>query len=227
MTMSLRYRGWLWLCLAAALFWASLASDKVKASNIDGSWPVFKKQATVPKPDTARKKYRKKYRASKSHKGKRKISSRRKSKRRARAKFRRRTTRPRLRRKRRGKPAMTRMTGHNAEKNRKHKVITVKTFEYPDLMTDTAAEGEKIFKENCVACHGENALGTEHGPPLLHDYYRPGHHADLALYAAPLYGVEAHHWKFGDMPKIETVSKKDVHKLIIYIRTLQRANGIY
>ena len=119
------------------------------------------------------------------------------------------------------------MTNHEAEMKRKHKVITVKTFRYPDLMTDAAKIGETLFADNCQACHGKNALGTENGPPLLHDYYRPGHHADLAIYAAPLYGVEAHHWKFGDMPKIEAVSKKDVYNLIIYIRTLQRANGIY
>ena len=39
-----------------------------------------------------------------------------------------------------------------------------------------ALQGREIFNENCAKCHGENAIGTNQGPPLLHNIYNPGHH---------------------------------------------------
>jgi len=38
--------------------------------------------------------------------------------------------------------------------------------------------------------------------------------------------VKAHHWEFGNMPKIEGVSPADVEQIIRYIRWLQRQAGI-
>lgn len=88
------------------------------------------------------------------------------------------------------------------------------------------AKGHILFKEKCAACHGETALGTDIGPPLIHPFYRPGHHNDDQIRVAVTVGVEAHHWDFGDMPPIEGVSDEQQETLVVFIRELQRANGV-
>ncbi|VAV94083.1 Cytochrome c family protein [hydrothermal vent metagenome] len=90
----------------------------------------------------------------------------------------------------------------------------------------TAKKGKLAFENNCISCHGENAAGTDNGPPLVHDIYNPGHHADMAFYRAAKMGTKQHHWTFGDMPSQNQVSKNDVTRIIKYIRELQEANGI-
>ena len=40
-------------------------------------------------------------------------------------------------------------------------------------------------------------------------------------------GVRAHHWKFGNMPAIENLTRSDVTAIVAYVRELQRANGIF
>lgn len=89
-----------------------------------------------------------------------------------------------------------------------------------------AAAGADLFAANCATCHGENATGTNQGPPLLHRIYEPNHHADMAFQLAVQNGVRAHHWRFGNMPPVEGVSHDDVEKIVAYVRALQRANGI-
>ena len=96
----------------------------------------------------------------------------------------------------------------------------------PELSA-TARLGEKIFSANCTACHGQNAAGSDQGPPLVHRIYEPGHHGDASFYRATLQGVQAHHWEFGNMPAVEGVSERDVEKIVRYIRELQRANGVF
>jgi hypothetical protein len=49
----------------------------------------------------------------------------------------------------------------------------------------------------------------------------------MAFQRAAAQGVKAHHWKFGDMPKIEGVTADDVTQIIGYIRWLQRQAGIF
>ncbi|MXN63625.1 c-type cytochrome [Stappia sp. GBMRC 2046] len=94
-------------------------------------------------------------------------------------------------------------------------------------MTGVAEAGEALFSANCASCHGENAAGREgFGPPLVHKIYEPGHHADGAFYLAAARGVRAHHWPFGDMPPVEGLTENDIAKIVEYVRTLQRANGI-
>jgi hypothetical protein len=88
-------------------------------------------------------------------------------------------------------------------------------------------EGEKKFNTFCSPCHGPQGRGTNQGPPLVHKIYEPNHHADMAFQRAASHGVRAHHWKFGDMPKIEGVTSGDVTDIIGYIRWLQRQAGIY
>lgn len=96
----------------------------------------------------------------------------------------------------------------------------------PELSGD-ALEGEALFARNCADCHGADAAGREgFGPPLVHKIYEPGHHGDGAFFLAAARGVRAHHWTFGDMPPVETVTETEVAKIVAYVRALQRANGI-
>ena len=87
--------------------------------------------------------------------------------------------------------------------------------------------GEAKFAANCAGCHGVRAVGTKQGPPLVHKIYEPNHHADIAFQRAAENGVRAHHWEFGNMPKIEGVTAGDVDHIIRYVRWLQREAGIY
>lgn len=95
-------------------------------------------------------------------------------------------------------------------------------------LTGEAREGEGLFQESCAACHGGNAEGRQGlGPPLIHKIYKPSHHGDGAFLLAVNRGVRAHHWTLGDMPPVAGVSGQDIGKIVTYVRSLQRANGIY
>ena len=87
--------------------------------------------------------------------------------------------------------------------------------------------GEAKFKANCSACHGGQGVGTSQGPPLVHKIYEPNHHGDQAFQRAAANGVQAHHWQFGNMPKIETVTPADVDEITRYVRWLQKQAGIF
>ena len=89
-----------------------------------------------------------------------------------------------------------------------------------------AAAGQKAFDANCASCHGRFGTGSDKGPPLMHDIYNPGHHADEAFLRAARNGVQQHHWRFGDMPPQEGLTRADVAAITAYVRELQRANGI-
>ena len=86
--------------------------------------------------------------------------------------------------------------------------------------------GETTFNANCSICHGKQAAGTDHGPPLVHKVYEPNHHGDQAFQRAAANGVQAHHWQFGNMPKIDAVKPDDVDQIVKYVRWLQRQAGI-
>jgi mono/diheme cytochrome c family protein len=87
--------------------------------------------------------------------------------------------------------------------------------------------GEAKFAANCAACHGQAGVGTAQGPPLVHKIYEPNHHGDAAFQRAAANGVKAHHWEFGNMPKIDSVTPEDVDQIIRYVRWLQRQAGIF
>lgn len=89
------------------------------------------------------------------------------------------------------------------------------------------AEGEAKFNTFCARCHGAYARGTQSGPPLVHKIYEPNHHGDFAFQRAAANGVRAHHWSFGNMPRITGVSSGDVREIIAYVRWLQREAGIF
>ena len=88
-----------------------------------------------------------------------------------------------------------------------------------------AQTGRIAFEENCAACHGINAVGTQQGPSFLHMIYKAGHHGDGAFYNAAKNGVRAHHWPFGNMPPVQGISDDEIGVIIKYVRELQAANG--
>ena len=94
-------------------------------------------------------------------------------------------------------------------------------------LSKTARRGEESFSKNCAACHGVNASGTQKGPPLVHDIYNPGHHADGAFLMAARRGVRRHHWPFGNMPPQPQVTDEELKAITQYVRELQTANGIF
>ena len=96
----------------------------------------------------------------------------------------------------------------------------------PEL-SERALAGEGLFNANCSLCHGANAAGTTLGPPLVDKIYEPGHHSDDSIRLAVRRGVRQHHWQFGNMLPVPSVSSDDVEKIICYVREMQRANGIF
>jgi mono/diheme cytochrome c family protein len=96
----------------------------------------------------------------------------------------------------------------------------------PPTRVPDPAHGKALFEANCAQCHGADMRGTVKGPPLLHPYYRPAHHADIAFYWAVEKGVRQHHWHFGDMPPVPGLSRADVADIIDYVRQSQRSVGI-
>ena len=94
-------------------------------------------------------------------------------------------------------------------------------------LSERASAGEGLFNAKCSLCHGVNAAGTNQGPPLIDRIYEPGHHPDVSIRVAVRQGVRQHHWKFGNMPPVPSVSEDDVEKIICYVREMQRANGIF
>jgi mono/diheme cytochrome c family protein len=88
-------------------------------------------------------------------------------------------------------------------------------------------EGASLFDTHCASCHGQAALGSGQGPPLVHIVYEPSHHADAAFHRAVVMGVRAHHWGFGDMPPVPGLEQEEVAEIVRYIRWLQRQAGIH
>lgn len=97
----------------------------------------------------------------------------------------------------------------------------------PSALSDQAQVGAKIFEAKCAACHGPNAQGQDGvAPPLIHKIYEPSHHGDESFQRAVALGVRQHHWPFGNMPKVEGLTRADVAMVVSYIREVQRENGI-
>ena len=87
-------------------------------------------------------------------------------------------------------------------------------------------DGEAQFNQLCSDCHGQGAMGTDKGPPLVHRLYVPSHHGNAAFVNAIMNGVQAHHWQFGDMPPVAGVSGEQVRAITLYVRWIQEQNGI-
>lgn len=98
----------------------------------------------------------------------------------------------------------------------------------PGIERDPAvlAAGEDLFQANCATCHGTDLNGTGTGPPFLNAIYAPNHHGDEAFQLAVQFGVQPHHWSFGQMAPVEGLDRGDVEKIVAYVRTEQEAAGI-
>lgn len=89
------------------------------------------------------------------------------------------------------------------------------------------AKGQVLYEKNCSSCHGNQLTGTEKGPPLMHAFYKPSHHGDESFYRAGMKGVKAHHWKFGDMPPVEGMTRGRMKSIISYVRYYQQQKKLY
>ncbi|WP_171182116.1 cytochrome c [Ruegeria sp. HKCCD8929] len=97
----------------------------------------------------------------------------------------------------------------------------------PSEFSPLATAGKVAFDAKCAACHGSNAAGLEgSAPPLVHKIYEPSHHSDEAFFIAVRNGVRSHHWRFGNMPPVDGLTRGDVKGIVAYVRELQRENGI-
>ena len=97
----------------------------------------------------------------------------------------------------------------------------------PGSLSAWAQTGQKTYEANCASCHGRNAAGQDGvAPPLVHIIYEPSHHGDESFQRAVARGVRAHHWRFGNMPPVDGLTRRDVAAVVAYVRELQRANGI-
>ena len=99
--------------------------------------------------------------------------------------------------------------------------------ELPEALSARARLGREAYDANCAVCHGRNATGqVGTAPPLVHIIYEPGHHGDESFQRAVARGVRAHHWRFGSMPPVDGLTRREVADIVTYVRELQRANGI-
>lgn len=89
----------------------------------------------------------------------------------------------------------------------------------------TDADGATVYAARCASCHGDDLRGTEKGPSQLSIVYEPGHHGDDAYRAAVRNGARQHHWGFGDMPAVESITDDQIESVIAYIRSEQQRLG--
>jgi len=96
----------------------------------------------------------------------------------------------------------------------------------PAGFNGNAEQGYALFNQYCITCHGTGGLGSQQGPPLVHQTYKPAHHADLAFHMAVRDGVRSHHWHFDDMKPLPGVTPEKTEHIVAYIRREQRKVGI-
>lgn len=98
----------------------------------------------------------------------------------------------------------------------------------PAALSAQAAIGKTYYDAACASCHGANAAGQDGiAPPLVHKIYEPSHHGDAAFLVAVRNGARQHHWSFGSMLPIEQkLTDDEIAAITLYVRELQRENGI-
>ena len=94
------------------------------------------------------------------------------------------------------------------------------------LFSSAARQGQEIFQARCAICHGQDAVGSRQGPPLIHPSYGASKFADERFVAAVRNGVVARQWTFGDMPAIPGVGDQQLALIVRYIREQQVAQGV-
>lgn len=101
--------------------------------------------------------------------------------------------------------------------------IAAETIEIPFSL----GKGQMLYEQYCSSCHGLQLEGTDKGPSLVHPFYKPSHHGDKAFYRAALQGTKQHHWNFGDMPRVEGITSREMDKLVPYVRYYQQQKKLY
>ena len=98
----------------------------------------------------------------------------------------------------------------------------------PARLSAQAATGKTYYDAVCASCHGANAAGQDGiAPPLVHKIYEPSHHGDAAFLVAVRNGARQHHWSFGSMlPVQQKLTDGEIAAITLYVRELQRENGI-
>ena len=82
----------------------------------------------------------------------------------------------------------------------------------PETFSENAKVGKLLYEAKCVACHAVNASGQDGvAPPLVHKIYEPSHHGDESFQRAVSLGVQAHHWRFGNMLPVEGLTSPRVN----------------
>lgn len=104
--------------------------------------------------------------------------------------------------------------------------MTSKTADTSGQRPKRAEPGAQLYATTCGGCHGPNASGSDKGPPLVHRIYEPSHHANASFYRAVRQGVRSHHWSFGDMPPLPSVTDDQIKQIVGYVRALQVKSGI-
>jgi mono/diheme cytochrome c family protein len=79
--------------------------------------------------------------------------------------------------------------------------------------------------EECADCHGRLAQGTARGPNLIHADYGPGKRSDDQFRRSVREGLPDQRG-YGEMPAMPGVSRRNLDRMIVLLRELQRANGI-
>lgn len=87
------------------------------------------------------------------------------------------------------------------------------------------ADGATIYAARCASCHGVDLRGTDKGPSQLSIVYEPNHHGDDSYRSAIRNGAAQHHWGFGNMPVIESITDDQIERVISFIRSEQQRLG--
>ena len=114
--------------------------------------------------------------------------------------------------------AMSNNKKNSSQSERRPQPIVIDVTE-PRFLNATARLGRQLYLTKCLYCHGKAGRGSSNGPPLV--LYREYHHDDEKFASAIRSGVKQHHWNFGDMPPIESVTEQDIVNVTAYIRAVQ------
>lgn len=87
--------------------------------------------------------------------------------------------------------------------------------------SDAVAAGATLYEQSCASCHGGDLRGTDKGPPHLSEVYASDHHSDDSFRSAITKGAPSHHWDFGDMPPVPSLSDEDITSILAFVRQQQ------
>ena len=90
---------------------------------------------------------------------------------------------------------------------------------------ETVELGRVAFASDCAGCHGRLARGTARGPDLIRPEYGPAAVSDDRFRRAVRRGTPAVNGSAG-MPAVHGVPERRLGQMTVFLREMQRANGI-